>query len=115
MSNEKPVERPQGGKSQLDCRPAKVLPPQESYIGAKVVPLQRFPGGDYLSLLNVPVDEFREGLTIIPLGIDRGAAICGKMLEETRTPLVGFDGFNRLFQRLSHATKLLVTGRKTKP
>jgi hypothetical protein len=37
------------------------------------------------------------------------------VLKETRKPLVSLYGFNRLFQGLSHAAKLLAPGRKTKP
>ena len=115
MPNEESVKRTQGGEPQLDGSPAKVLPPQESHVRAEVVPLQRFPGREHLSFLEVPVRELLEGLAIIPLCIDRGAAICGEVLEKTRKPLVRLDGLNRLFQGLSHATKLLAPGRKTKP
>jgi hypothetical protein len=62
----------------------------------------------------VPVGELLESLTVVPLSIDRSAAIRGEVLQKTRKPPVRLDGFNRLFQGLSHATMLLVAERKTK-
>ena len=98
MSDQKLVKRPQRAEAQLNRRATQVLPAQKSQVTAKIIALQLFPG-DRLSrrsgfireggsLFAMPMKKFQQRLPVIPLRVNRRAAVRGQMPKEFPDPLV---------------------------
>ena len=88
VPDEKFVKRPQRGKPKLRRRAAQIISSEKSHEAAKIIALKFFPNRRRFSFLKMPAEKFRQRLFVIPLRINRRAAIHGQVREKFFNPLV---------------------------
>lgn len=86
--NEKFIKAAQGAESELNCGPTQTAASEKTKIAAKIIALQGLPVRFVSSLVFEPAKEFKKGLAIITLSVDRCPAIRRQMLKEILDPLI---------------------------
>src|SRR6266568_5326204 len=95
MADQELVKGAQGAKAKLNGSAAQAMAPNETEIGAEIIPPQFLPSGRLLVLLPVPGVESQQRLPVIALRVSRSAAIRGQVREKLLDPAVAEFGFGR--------------------
>ena len=95
MADQELVKGAQGAKAKLNGGAAQAMAPEETEIGAEIIPPQFLPSGRLLALLLVPGIKSQQRLPVITLCVSRSAAIRGEVREKFLDPAVAEFGFGR--------------------